>query len=168
MIDFLVSYTGEDRDWAEWIASHLGALGYAYALQEPPSGAGADPFRAADEAVASGQDVIVILSYAFVNALRASGAAEGGHLEGPGRAVTVQIEALDPPADLAGRPTARMHEAADDYSTSPRPPPRRGQGHPARAGGGARPARRPPPQRPARPGSAGRVLSRPGATSRTS
>ena len=36
-MDFLVSYT-EDRDWAEWIASHLEALGYGYALEEPPSG----------------------------------------------------------------------------------------------------------------------------------
>ena len=116
--DFLVSYTAEDRDWAEWIASHLGALGYAYVLQDPPSGPGLDPFHAADAAVAAGQDVIVILSYAFIDSLRASGAADRGHLQGPGRAISVQIEPLEPPPDLAALPSARMHEAADDYGTS--------------------------------------------------
>src|SRR4051794_9096905 len=117
-VDFLVSYTLEDRDWAEWIASHLGALGYSYALQEPPSGPGIDPFREAGAATAAGQDVILILSLAFVEALLTSGAPLGDRLPGPGRALSVQIEPLDLPADLQDRPTARMHEAADDYATS--------------------------------------------------
>ena len=117
-MDFLVSYTAEDRDWAEWIASHLGALGYAYGLEDPPSGPGADPLAVAEHAVGRGQHVIVIVSSAFVEALRASGAPQAHRLVGSGRPVAVQIEPLELPTDLRQVPVAPMHEAADDYSTS--------------------------------------------------
>ena len=117
-MDFLVSYTAEDRDWAEWIASHLGALGYAYGLEDPPSGPGADPLAVAEHAVGRGQHVIVIVSSAFVEALRASGAPQAHRLVGSGRPVAVQIEPLELPTDLRQVPIAPMHEAADDYSTS--------------------------------------------------
>ena len=106
--DFLVSYTAEDRDWAEWIASHLGALGYAYVLQEPPSGPGLDPFHAADAAAAAGQDVIVILSYAFIDSLHASGAADRGHLQGPGRAISVSNAASLPCCAFSSRASGRQ------------------------------------------------------------
>ncbi|MPY93198.1 MAG: tetratricopeptide repeat protein, partial [Acidimicrobiia bacterium] len=117
-MDFLVSYTVEDRDWAEWIASHLGSLGYSYALQDPPTPADGDPLAAAVGATAEGDDVIIVLSGALADAAARSGVPTSGRLRGPGRAVVVQIEQVEAPGDVALLPTARMHDAPDDYSIS--------------------------------------------------
>ncbi|MDH4143907.1 MAG: hypothetical protein OEY23_01910, partial [Acidimicrobiia bacterium] len=117
-VDFLVSYVAEDRDWAEWIASHLGALGYGYRLQHPPTTPGDDPFAPIVSATAAGEDVVAVLSLAFVESLRASGAPEDGRLRGPGSVATVQIEPLVAPVDLRAAPCAEMYRHDADYSAS--------------------------------------------------
>lgn len=117
-VDFLVSYAADDRDWAEWIASHLGALGYGYRLQDPPTGPTDDPFDAINEATATGQDVLVVLSLALLESVRASGAVTTNRLTGPGRIAAVQIEDLEATGDLAELPVATMQHAAADYARS--------------------------------------------------
>ena len=114
-VDFLVSYAADDRDWAEWIASHLGALGYGYRLQDPPTGLTEDPFEAINAATATGQDVLVVLSLALLESVRSSGAEVSNRLKGPGRIAAVQIEDLEATGDLASLPVAAMQHAAADY-----------------------------------------------------
>jgi tetratricopeptide (TPR) repeat protein len=60
--DFFISYTSADRPWAEWIAWQLEAIGYTTRLQTWDFASGPEFVREMEQAVASAERTIAVLS----------------------------------------------------------------------------------------------------------
>src|SRR5262245_47726170 len=60
--DFFVSYTGKDRQWAEWIAWQLEAAGFTIFIQAWDIGAGSDFVEEMNRAMRHAQRTIAVLS----------------------------------------------------------------------------------------------------------
>src|SRR5215216_5155920 len=63
--DFLVSYTGADQAWAEWIAEQLEAAGYTTLLQAWDFRPGSDFVHQMQQATSSAQRTVAVLSPAY-------------------------------------------------------------------------------------------------------
>jgi hypothetical protein len=72
--DFFVSYTSADRAWAEWIAWQLEAEGYHVVVQAWDFTAGRDWAHEMQQATATAERVVAILSAAYLRS--AHGEAE--------------------------------------------------------------------------------------------
>jgi tetratricopeptide (TPR) repeat protein len=105
--DFFISYTGADRNWAEWIAWQLEAAGHTTRVQAWDFQAGGDFVHQMEQALRDAKRLLVVLSPAY----RASqfGEAEwrpvfakdpSGEL---GLLIPVQVQACDPPELLRAR-----------------------------------------------------------------
>jgi len=64
--EFMVSYTGEDSNWAEWIAWQLRAEGYRIFLQAWNIPAGTNFVAAMDHAVKNAQRIVIVLSARYL------------------------------------------------------------------------------------------------------
>lgn len=64
--DFLISYTGVDRGWAEWIAWQLEQAGYTTVLQAWDFGAGSHFVSEMHQATQIAQRTIAVLSNAYL------------------------------------------------------------------------------------------------------
>jgi hypothetical protein len=65
-LDFFISYTGIDREWAEWIAWELRADGYEVRLQAWHFVPGSNWAHQMQEALTTARRVVVVLSEAFL------------------------------------------------------------------------------------------------------
>src|SRR5258708_6940116 len=65
--DFFISYTGADKQWAEWIAWHLEAAGYTCVLQAWDFHPGSNFVLGMDEATKEAQRTIAVLSPDYFN-----------------------------------------------------------------------------------------------------
>ncbi|MGD9754677.1 MAG: hypothetical protein AB7W59_27110, partial [Acidimicrobiia bacterium] len=114
---FVIGCTYEDRDWADWIASHLEGLGYRYEFAEPLLPPGPAALTQVADWRDGGADLIVIASDALLH-----GVPE--HLQLGRRAdrttplIIVLIEDVDLPRDWDDAIQAPMFEAPDDYHAS--------------------------------------------------
>src|SRR5689334_6190481 len=63
--DFFISFTGKDKQWAEWIAWQLEAAGYSVIIQTWDFHAGNNIPLVMDEALRKAERVIAVLSPAY-------------------------------------------------------------------------------------------------------
>src|SRR6476469_9171072 len=71
MTDFFISYTGADRDWAEWIASTLKAANFSVVIQAWDFRPGGNFVIEMQKAAAGSNRTIAVLSPAYVRSLYA-------------------------------------------------------------------------------------------------
>jgi|SRR5215211_1193878 len=64
--DFFVSYTSADRAWAEWIAWQLEGSGYQVVVQAWDFGPGRDWVHEMQQASATAERVVAVLSAAYL------------------------------------------------------------------------------------------------------
>jgi hypothetical protein len=65
-VDFFISYTQSDRNWAEWIAWELEKTGYTTLIQAWDFAVGSNWAAAMDRAVANARRLIAVLSDAYL------------------------------------------------------------------------------------------------------
>lgn len=105
--DFFISYTAQDRQWAEWIAWQLETAGYTVVVQAWDFVPGQDFIHAMEQAISSSSATLAVLSDAYLTS--AFGELEwrsvlrmdpsGQH----SKLIPVRVEECDPPALLASR-----------------------------------------------------------------
>src|SRR4051812_21191211 len=68
-IDFFISYTSDDKDWAEWIYYELQAVGYSLLMQAADFHTGNNFVLSMDDALQRAARVILVLSDSFMDAV---------------------------------------------------------------------------------------------------
>ncbi|ETX07876.1 MAG: hypothetical protein ETSY2_08650 [Candidatus Entotheonella gemina] len=68
MMDFFISYTNADKDWAEWIAWQLEAAGYTTIIQAWDFRPGQRFIESMQQAITSSERTIAVLSDAYLSA----------------------------------------------------------------------------------------------------
>ncbi|MGH4016267.1 MAG: TIR domain-containing protein [Pseudonocardiaceae bacterium] len=107
LIDFFVSYTGADRNWAVWIAGTLEAAGYSVTLQNWDFRPGADWVHEMNRALSSARRTIAVLSRSYVKSLHGEAEWRVAYEADPsgelGTLVPVRVDDVQPRGLLATR-----------------------------------------------------------------
>ena len=105
--DFLVSYTGADQAWAEWIAEQLEAAGYTTLLQAWDFRPGSDFVHQMQQATSSAQRTVAVLSPAYFGSKFGEAEWRAAFAKDPtgelGLLVPVRVQDCQPPGLLASR-----------------------------------------------------------------
>ncbi|MCC6437980.1 MAG: hypothetical protein IT196_23355, partial [Acidimicrobiales bacterium] len=114
---FVIGCTHDDRDWAEWVASHLDGLGYPYQFADPFLPTGPAAIGQVADWRASGVDLVVIASDALLHGVPID-LHLGHHTDRETPLIIVLIEDVELPAEWRDAIQARMFEVPDDYHAS--------------------------------------------------
>lgn len=105
--DFFVSYTSADRAWAEWIAWQLEAEGYQVVLQAWDFGPGRDWAHEMQQATATAERVVAVLSAAYFESGHGEAEWRVFYADDPsgeqGRLLPVRVGSVEPPGLLKTR-----------------------------------------------------------------
>jgi hypothetical protein len=105
--DFFVSYTSSDRAWAEWIAWQLEAEGYQVVVQAWDFTAGRDWVHEMQQATATAERVVAILSNAYLRSAHGEAEWRVFYAQDPsgerGLLLPVRVDKVDPPGLLKTR-----------------------------------------------------------------
>jgi hypothetical protein len=103
----LISYTGADQAWAEWIAEQLEATGYTSLLQAWDFRPGSDFVHQMQQATSSAQRTVAVLSPAYFGAKFGEAEWRAAFAKDPtgelGLLVPVRVQDGQPPGLLASR-----------------------------------------------------------------
>jgi tetratricopeptide (TPR) repeat protein len=98
--NFFVSYTSADRAWAEWIAWQLEAEGYQVVVQAWDFGPGHDWVREMQQATATAERVVAVLSSAYLESPHGQAEWRVFYAEDPtgerGLLLPVRVDPVDP------------------------------------------------------------------------
>lgn len=99
-MDFFISYTGSDRQWAEWIAWQLEEAGYEVELQAWDFRPGQNFVHRMQEATSQAERTIAVLSQPYLDALFTHPEWQAAFVQDPtgseGRLVPVRIAPCEP------------------------------------------------------------------------
>jgi tetratricopeptide (TPR) repeat protein len=105
--DFFISYTSSDRDWAEWIAWQLEAVGYSTVLQDWDFRPGNDFVQEMQRATVHAKRIIAVLSTAYFGSAFGNAEWHAAFAKDPtgeaGLLVPVRIADCNLPGLLAAR-----------------------------------------------------------------
>jgi hypothetical protein len=105
--DFFVSYTSADRAWAEWIAWQLETEGYQVVVQAWDFTPGRDWAHEMQEATATAERVIAVLSAAYLRSAQGEAEWRAFYAEDPGGErgllLPVRVSPVEPPGLLKTR-----------------------------------------------------------------
>lgn len=106
-LDFLISYTADNRTWAEWIAVQLEQVGYTTKLQSWDFAVGTDFVHEMQEAVNTAARTIAVLSPAYFASKFGEAEWRAVFVRDPsgelGLLVPVRVQPCEPPGLLASR-----------------------------------------------------------------
>ncbi|WP_431883415.1 FxSxx-COOH system tetratricopeptide repeat protein [Micromonospora gifhornensis] len=105
--DFFISYTGVDAAWAEWVAVELEAAGYSTVLQAWDFTPGTDFLHKMQEATASAQRTVAVLSPDYFGSAFGEAEWRAAFVKDPsgdlGLLVPVRVRDCQPPGLMATR-----------------------------------------------------------------
>lgn len=104
-MDFFLSYSGVDRDWAGWLTYQLEDLGYSVELADRDWPAGSEVVTSMDEAIERGDRIVAVLSHHYFaegcwagHELRSALFRSYGHRKD--WLLPVRIDDVEPPATV--------------------------------------------------------------------
>ncbi len=101
-VDFFVSYTGADEEWAEWIAWEVRALGFEVILQKWDFGPGASFVAQMDHALKRSERVLAVLSERYLASRFATEEWQAKWATGKDLVLPVRIDDVRPKGLMAG------------------------------------------------------------------
>uniref|UniRef100_UPI002AD44B1A TIR domain-containing protein n=1 Tax=Frankia sp. Cr1 TaxID=3073931 RepID=UPI002AD44B1A len=110
-MDFFLSYTTADRQWAEWIAWQLEDAGYTVGLQQWDFTAGENFISRLHTALTNADKVIAVVSPAYIRSAAAMSEASTGIQSE--RLIPVRVQPVETPAAFAGLVWVNLAGASD-------------------------------------------------------